>query len=364
MGNCSGGDDPALKHSRGIDEELKRSEAKQKSLIKILLLGPGESGKSTIFKQFKILQDDTNGGFTQAELSRYKTAVFANTITQMVILLMGAQKSQMRFETRSQMELAISFLTKVQQLNQTIFEENTAWSPELARAIQQLWSSKVLKALYYKHDNKIFEVNDSADYFFDIIDRMIEPNYIPTVQDALRVRLRSTGIEEATFKFGEDYYKVMDVGGQRSERTKWKSCFDCVTSVLYVAGLSEYDQVLRENEQVNRLVESLHLFEDVTNSDIFKKASIILFLNKTDLFEKKLKIVPLSQYYPSFQGGDNFDLACQFMQKRFQEVASPARLTSLYIHFTCAVDTESVGKIIRDMRQQLIDTVTRQNNYI
>lgn len=63
--------------------------------------------------------------------------------------------------------------------------------------------------------------------------------------DALRVRLRSTGIEEATFKFGDEYFKVMDVGGQRSERTKWKNCFDCVTSVLYVAGLSEYDQVLR-----------------------------------------------------------------------------------------------------------------------
>jgi hypothetical protein len=51
----------------------------------------GESGKSTIFKQFKILQDDTNNGFTQAELARYKTAVFANTITQMVILLMVFQ---------------------------------------------------------------------------------------------------------------------------------------------------------------------------------------------------------------------------------------------------------------------------------
>jgi hypothetical protein len=68
----------------------------------------------------------------------------------------------MRFETRAMMELAVSFLTKVQQLNQTIFEENTAWSPELARSIQQLWASKVLKNLYYKHDNKIFEVNDSA----------------------------------------------------------------------------------------------------------------------------------------------------------------------------------------------------------
>jgi len=353
-------DDPQRKVSREIDINLKHYDQKSKSVIKILLLGPGESGKSTIFKQFKILQDESNNGFTETELARYKTAVFANTITQMVILLMGAQKSQMRFETRAQMELAISFLTKVQQLNQTIFEENTAWSPELAKAIQQLWASKVLKNLYYQHDNKVFEVNDSADYFFDIIDRMMEPNYIPTVQDALRVRLRSTGIEEATFKFGEEYFKVMDVGGQRSERTKWKSCFDCVTSVLYVAGLSEYDQVLRENDQVNRLSESLHLFEDVTNSDIFKKASIILFLNKTDLFEKKLKIVPLSNYYPTFQGGDNFDLACSFMSKRFQEVTDPSRSNSLYIHFTCAIDTDSVGKIIKDLRRELLETTNTQ----
>lgn len=361
MGNCiPTSDDPGRKVSTDIDKEIRRYGEKSKSVIKILLLGPGESGKSTIFKQFKILQDESNLGFTQVELARYKTAVFANTITQMVILLMGAQKSQMRFETRAQMELAISFLTKVQQLNQTIFEENTAWSPELARAIQQLWASKVLKNLYYKHDNRIFEVNDSADYFFDIIDRMMEPDYIPTVQDALRVRLRSTGIEEATFKFGDEYFKVMDVGGQRSERTKWKNCFDCVTSVLYVAGLSEYDQVLRENEQVNRLAESLHLFEDVTNSDIFKKASIILFLNKTDLFERKLKTVPLSQYYPSFQGGDNFELACSFMQKRFQEVTAPSRANSIFIHFTCAVDTDSVGKIIKNLRQQLLTQTNSQ----
>jgi hypothetical protein len=48
-----------------------------------------------------------------------------------------------------------------------------------------------------------------SDYFFDNIDRMIEPDYIPTIQDALRVRLRSTGIEEATFKFGTFLYVLV-----------------------------------------------------------------------------------------------------------------------------------------------------------
>jgi len=134
---------------------------------------------------------------------------------------------------------------------------------------------------------KFFKSMILRTIFFDTIDRLIQPDYTPTIEDALRVRLRSTGIEEATFRFGEDYFRVIDVGGQRSERPKWKSCFDCVTSVLFIAGLSEYDQYLRENESVNKLEESLRLFEDVTNSDIFKEALIILFLNKTDLFEKK-----------------------------------------------------------------------------
>lgn len=47
--------------------------------------------------------------------------------------------------------------------------------------------------------------------------------------------------------------------------------------------------MLREDRQVNRLTESLNLFEDVANSPYFVKSAIILFLNKTDLFRDKLK---------------------------------------------------------------------------
>jgi len=209
--------------------------------------------------------------------------------------------------------------------------------------------------LYYKHDNRIFQVNDTADYFFNSIERMIDPNYNPTVDDALRVRLRSTGIEEATFRFGVDYFKVMDVGGQRSERSKWRSCFDCVSTVLYVAGLSEYDQVLRENEAVNRLQESLHLFEDVNTSIVFKNASIILFLNKTDLFEKKLKVISLKSYYPAFEGGDNYERAREFLKARFLEVSNPSK--KVFVHFTCAVDTEGIGTLIRSLKSQILDSV-------
>jgi guanine nucleotide-binding protein subunit alpha len=89
-----------------------------------------------------------------------------------------------------------------------------------------------------------YHLNDSAAYFFENIDRYLNPDFTPTEQDALRARVRSTGIEEAEFKFQDLEFRMVDVGGQRSERRKWIHCFESVTAILYVCGLSEYDQYL------------------------------------------------------------------------------------------------------------------------
>lgn len=90
----------------------------------------------------------------------------------------------------------------------------------------------------YSEAGKLYQLNDTANYFFDNIDRFVQPDYTPTIDDVLRVRVRSTGIEEAMFVFDKMIFKVMDVGGQRSERRKWIHCFESVTAVLYTAALS------------------------------------------------------------------------------------------------------------------------------
>ena len=41
--------------------------------------------------------------------------------------------------------------------------------------------------------------------------------------------------------------RVVDVGGQRSERRKWIQCFDDVRAVLFVCALSGYDMTLFED---------------------------------------------------------------------------------------------------------------------
>ena len=74
--------------------------------------------------------------------------------------------------------------------------------------------------------------------YFNSLDRMSTNGYMPTDQDILRSRVKTTGITETTFRVAELTYKLFDVGGQRSERKKWIHCFENVTALVFLVSLS------------------------------------------------------------------------------------------------------------------------------
>jgi guanine nucleotide-binding protein subunit alpha, other len=80
------------------------------------------------------------------------------------------------------------------------------------------------------------------------LDRVWDKNYMPTDQDLLRSRLRTTGITETIFDLGQLTYRMFDVGGQRSERKKWIHCFENVNCLLFLVAISGYDQCLVEDK--------------------------------------------------------------------------------------------------------------------
>jgi guanine nucleotide-binding protein G(i) subunit alpha len=92
--------------------------------------------------------------------------------------------------------------------------------------------------------------------YFNKIGDISAPGYIPSVEDVLRSRVRTSGIVEELYNISGVDFAIYDVGGQRNERKKWIHCFDGVTAVIFVASLSEYDQVLYEDHSVNRMVRS------------------------------------------------------------------------------------------------------------
>lgn len=205
-----------------------------------------------------------------------------------------------------------------------------------------------------------------ANSYFDSISRIAQPDYIPNDQDILRSRVKTTGITETSFHIGELTYRMYDVGGQRSERKKWIHCFENVTTILFLVAISEYDQLLFEDESVNRMQEALTLFDSICNSRWFTKTSIILFLNKIDRFKEKLPVSPMKNYFPDYEGthawfagrpfvpdppkncpsdwetgGPDYAAACDYILNRFVSL-NQHDTKQVYTHFTCATDTTQI----------------------
>lgn len=202
--------------------------------------------------------------------------------------------------------------------------------------------------------------------YFDSIDRIMQPDYLPTNQDVLRSRVKTTGVVTEIFTLGELTYYMYDVGGQRSERKKWIHCFENVTTILFLVAISEYDQLLFEDETVNRMQEALTLFDSICNSRWFVKTSIILFLNKIDRFKEKLLVSPMKNYFPDYEGtrqmeselpqdkyneivrtgGSEYGNACDYILNRFVSLSQQPE-KQIYTHFTCATDTTQIKFVMQ-----------------
>jgi hypothetical protein len=89
---------------------------------------------------------------------------------------------------------------------------------------------------------------NNLNSFFNSLDRLFTPGWLPDNQDMLHSRLRTTGITETLFELGRLSFRIMDVGGQRSERKKWIHCFEGVQCLVFMVALSGYDQSLLEDQ--------------------------------------------------------------------------------------------------------------------
>jgi len=350
MGCCGGGDGEEKGKSKNIDEQLKKDRAKMDNEVKLLLLGAGESGKSTIVKQMKLLYQD---GYSQEERSAFKEVIFSNTIQSMKVLVNACQKLEINISKPDNKARA----EKLSQLSAS----GDTWSNEIAVAIKMLWEDAGIKQCFSRSSE--FQLNDSASYYFDAIDRLSQVDYVPTEQDVLRSRVRTTGIVETQFTYGGLRFRMFDVGGQRNERKKWIHCFQGVTSVIFCISLSEYDQKLFEDETQNRMKESLLLFDEICNSRWFLDTSIILFLNKTDLFREKIKRVDLSVCFPEFSGGNDYDAATRFITERFVEL-NKSEAKQIYPHLTCATDTNNIKFVFSAVKDIILQNNLRLSGFL
>ncbi|KAL0965574.1 hypothetical protein UPYG_G00283110 [Umbra pygmaea] len=322
----------AARRSRRIDRHLRSESQRQRREIKLLLLGTSNSGKSTIVKQMKIIH---SGGFNLDACKEYKPLILYNAIDSLTRIIRALATLKIDFHNPDRAYDAVQLFALTGPA-----ESKGEITAELQGVMKRLWADSGVQECFCRSNE--YHLEDNTAYYLNDLDRISAPDYIPTVEDILRSRDMTTGIVENKFTFKELTFKMVDVGGQRSERKKWIHCFEGVTAIIFCVELSGYDLKLYEDNQTSRMAESLRLFDSICNNNWFTNTSLILFLNKKDLLAEKIKRIPLTVCFADYKGQNTYEEAAVYVQRQFEDLNRNKETKEIYSHFTCATDTSNI----------------------
>ncbi|KAJ7193446.1 G-protein alpha subunit [Mycena pura] len=290
--------------------------------VKILLLGSGQSGKSTILKQFEI--SDVR--------SEFKSSIFSNVVAAMRTILKMMPELDIGLDFRNDRYREIILGTET-------MGEIDSLSRGVSRAIKMLCQDPgAQKAISYFSRH---ELSNSAEYFLYSIERLAAENYVPTTEDILLLRVKTTGIYQKEVEFDGQTLIVCDTGGERSERKKWVHGFPGTTAVFFLVALNDYQGTLEENEE-NRMDESFALWRDIVKHDSLKSAKFILLFNKLDLFVRHFEVDTFSAVFPDYETptipGNEALKALTYLRLKFLAQVHSER--EVYTYEVSATDTD------------------------
>ncbi|GMR44646.1 hypothetical protein PMAYCL1PPCAC_14841, partial [Pristionchus mayeri] len=307
--------------SAEIDQILLEEKREEQGRLKILLLGGSDAGKSTILKQMRILHMN---GFSKDEIHSFQKYLRHN----------------------------------VYQVNR----RNIFVIMPIFRSVTR--SLKCVRTFTRCHPN-YSSLPDNAHYYMPKIGALLSPQYVPTPEDILHLRIPTTTVNEINFSFDKATIRLIDVGGQRSYRKKWIHYFDGAvlfreTGIMPFQALEAHETIkpilhediiahaiVKPQKRQNRLRESAVLFGEMLRCKFLLTAAFILFLNKKDLFVKKLSSRPLCERRPQFADPRHSLITTCLLFVYLQRKSKKDSARKIYCHYTCATDTKNVEFVFK-----------------
>ncbi|KAJ6249076.1 g protein alpha i subunit [Anaeramoeba flamelloides] len=327
------------KKARKLDQQLQISKDQKAKEANILLLGTGDSGKSTMVKQLQILY---NNGFSQKEIQDYKRVIQDTIRFSMQNLLRSCE--ELNYTLKSETESLVGIF------NKGFNDHEVCFTKKFGKTMATLWTDPALKKTWLKREK--FQIAENSDYFWDNINRIYSEKFQPSNKDILYCRIPTVGVKEILFNIGDKQWRIVDVGGQRNERRKWIHQFENVDLLLFIVGVSEYAKNLYEDKNMNRMHESIKVWKDTLKTNHFKKIPTTIIFNKIDIFKETLSRVSLKHCFPEYTGNDNFEEASRYIMDNYLTKRILKKRDIKY-HFTCGTNTEQVQGVV----EKLINTI-------
>jgi len=316
----------AKRKSIDIDKQILIDKHNMRTESKLLLFGQPGSGKKTIIKNMNL---ENHFCYTESEKRDYKDTIITNIVKFMRIIIKEMENHGKSFHNRQNKENSDLIMSLPNPLEETIFPTN------VADAIKELWKDKNVQKSYHKCCNA-GKLDKTVKEDFENIDKIIHPDYIPTEEDILNCCIKnSDSVSEILFHCDTWKYRIINVNGLKSDHRKWISCFEDIKAIIIVCDISAYDEPSDKDEEMTHLQYDMDFFSWINKSKWFEKTTVILFLNKTDLFKEKLNKVPLNQFFPWYTYGNDYSQALTFIMERFIQLNEKRKL---YIKPNCDTD--------------------------
>ncbi|KAJ6608250.1 guanine nucleotide binding protein, alpha subunit [Mycena sp. CBHHK59/15] len=240
----------------------------------------------------------------------------------------------------------------------------------LRRDLIALWADPAVRAVLRKRKIRLEE---GPGFFLNDLERVTVLNYLPSDDDVLRARLKTVGVSEYTFEMevatGRETgteWRIVDVGGSRSQVRFLCFFWGGVDAIIFLAPISGFDQVLSEDRTVNRLEDSVLLWKAVCSNKMLANVDLVLFLNKCDILERKLRRV-LVRYVRSYAERENtFEAVSQYLRSKFSAIhreCSP-NPRKFYAFCTSVTDTATTGGIIASVRDMVVRQHLKQSKLL
>jgi guanine nucleotide-binding protein G(i) subunit alpha len=368
---------------------------------KILLIGQKGAGVSTIRKQLKILHGN---GFSSEEKLAYKKNIHSFILSNLRLLLATNQQH--------------GFLRNI--------DESALWNNEddseiinkkIANLLKDIWDrpqSQDLWTMYVGNQ----QVYDALSWYMSRIDEISDPTFVPSNEDLLRAPdERTTGTLTESIVLDKVEFVVYDVNNLQGSQQKWIPCFENVSAVILVVDSSDYElsnavkghshhqaqnnhlspdtlgqvrsflgrsDIKHMTEvckfwyntcklPVSRLYKQLALFDEIINSKYFKSSFRFLFLNKSDLFQKKLQTIPLSSVFQNFKGPgfaveaskysdyhpSTFDPERDFIAEMFLRTNRHYASSEVYRYWVSALDTPCMNVVFNATKDIMVESNLR-----
>ena len=177
--------------------------------------------------------------------------------------------------------------------------------------------------------------------------------YEPSDEDIIKLRDATRQRAHTLVEVAAVNIPIIDIGGLSFYRNIWAKETAAATIAVFAASLACYDQVMSEDHTVNRMVDSIVLFQELVNTAT-PDTHIYLVFSKKDIYDEKIKTRNIVDYFPGYKGAPG-DAAqgIKYFDGKFKDpniVSKPVAT-----HVTCCTDSEFMKVIILTVVQTVLE---------